>query len=279
MKKQFKNYNELSKYEDSFNEKFESEHEDLGPFGIISDECFDAYEQQLVNDGYDLDHLLQSYEDYNFKGHKNCNQMRLIRDANGDFIGCYTVCDEAEREILINGIKVPSNTIFPNIETLIDDFEDGFNKINNEYEYLSYNKFTVRRKIKNIHYFQHSLFFVQGQDEYGPTGTIFIKAENKYAGFKLVGWDGYDENGIRIKRCCNGDFSLCLFDCFEFTEGGDKVTTIYKNIIKTLVIAEMKLYDREDYHYLNSSYYDYILDLDKTLDNVIVEIKKYGEEE
>lgn len=80
---------------------------------------------------------------------------RYVRDNQGNFIAEYEVLDDAEREILVDGVKVPPTTRFPVEEErwlneLIDDFEEGFNEVKDGYEYLSFNKFTVRRKIGKI---------------------------------------------------------------------------------------------------------------------------------
>lgn len=80
---------------------------------------------------------------------------RYVRDNKGNFVAEYEVLTNEERELFVNGEKVAPETRFSleeqkQVDNLCDDFEEGFNEVKDGYEYLSFNKFTVRRKIGKL---------------------------------------------------------------------------------------------------------------------------------
>lgn len=82
---------------------------------------------------------------------------RYVRNSKGDFIAQYEVLENEERELFVNGEKVAPNTRFSieeqkQIDNLCDDFEEGFNEVNysGNYEFLTFGKFEIRRKIGGI---------------------------------------------------------------------------------------------------------------------------------
>lgn len=83
---------------------------------------------------------------------------RKIRNNNGEFIGEYEVLVKEPRQIYIDGKIVNdfSKLDYPaenELNNVIDDFEEGFNVIEDGYEVLHTSKFTVKRKIANIIYY------------------------------------------------------------------------------------------------------------------------------
>lgn len=83
---------------------------------------------------------------------------RKIRNNNGEFIGEYEVLVKEPRQIYIDGKIVNdfSKLDYPTeneLNNVIDDFEEGFNVIEDGYEILHTSKFTVKRKIANIIYY------------------------------------------------------------------------------------------------------------------------------
>nr|WP_295229910.1 hypothetical protein [Ruminococcus sp.] len=83
---------------------------------------------------------------------------RKIRNNNGEFIGEYEVLVEEPRQIYIDGKIVNDFSKLDyhtenELNNVIDDFEEGFNVIEDGYEVLHTSKFTVKRKIANIIYY------------------------------------------------------------------------------------------------------------------------------
>lgn len=83
---------------------------------------------------------------------------RNIRNNNGELIGKYEVLVEEPRQIYIDGKIVNDFSKLDyrtenELNNVIDDFEEGFNVIEDGYEVLNTSKFTVKRKIANIIYY------------------------------------------------------------------------------------------------------------------------------
>lgn len=83
---------------------------------------------------------------------------RNIRNNNGELIGKYEVLVEEPRQIYIDGELVNDFSKLDyrtenELNNVIDDFEEGFNVIEDGYEVLNTSKFTVKRKIANIIYY------------------------------------------------------------------------------------------------------------------------------
>lgn len=83
---------------------------------------------------------------------------RNIRNNNGELIGKYEVLVEEPRQIFIDGELVNDFSKLDyrtenELNNVIDDFEEGFNVIEDGYEVLNTSKFTVKRKIANIIYY------------------------------------------------------------------------------------------------------------------------------
>lgn len=83
---------------------------------------------------------------------------RKIRNNNGEFIGEYEVLVEEPRQIFVDGELVNDFSKLDyrtenELNNVIDDFEEGFNVIEDGYEVLHTSKFTVKRKIANIIYY------------------------------------------------------------------------------------------------------------------------------
>lgn len=83
---------------------------------------------------------------------------RKIRNNNGEFIGEYEVLVEEPRQIYIDGKIVNDFSKLDyhtenELNNVIDDFEEGFNVIEDGYEVLTTSKFTIKRKIANIIYY------------------------------------------------------------------------------------------------------------------------------
>lgn len=83
---------------------------------------------------------------------------RNIRNNNGELIGKYEVLVEEPRQIYIDGELVNDFSKLDyrtenELDNVIDDFEEGFNVIEDGYEVLNTSKFTVKRKIANIIYY------------------------------------------------------------------------------------------------------------------------------
>lgn len=89
----------------------------------------------------------------------NANKItRNIRNNNGEFIGEYEVLVEEPRQIFVDGELVNDFSKLDcrtenELNNVIDDFEEGFNVIEDGYEVLNTSKFTVKRKIANIIYY------------------------------------------------------------------------------------------------------------------------------
>lgn len=89
----------------------------------------------------------------------NANKItRNIRNNNGEFIGEYEVPVEEPRQIFVDGELVNDFSKLDyrtenELNNVIDDFEEGFNVIENGYEVLNTSKFTIKRKIANIIYY------------------------------------------------------------------------------------------------------------------------------
>lgn len=83
---------------------------------------------------------------------------RNIRNNNGELIGKYEVLVEEPRQIFIDGELVNDFSKLDyrtenELNNVIDDFEEGFNVIEDGYEILNTSKFTIKRKIANIIYY------------------------------------------------------------------------------------------------------------------------------
>lgn len=83
---------------------------------------------------------------------------RNIRNNNGEFIGEYEVLVEEPRQIFVDGELVNDFSKLDcrtenELNNVIDDFEEGFNVIEDGYEVLHTSKFTIKRKIANIIYY------------------------------------------------------------------------------------------------------------------------------
>lgn len=83
---------------------------------------------------------------------------RKIRNNNGEFIGEYEVLVEEPKQIYIDGKIVNDFSKLDyhtenELNNVIDDFEEGFNVIEDGYEVLTTSKFTIKRKIANIIYY------------------------------------------------------------------------------------------------------------------------------
>ena len=83
---------------------------------------------------------------------------RKIRNNNGEFIGEYEVLVEEPRQIYIDGKIVNDFSKLDyhtenELNNVIDDFEEGFNVIEDGYEVLTTSIFTIKRKIANIIYY------------------------------------------------------------------------------------------------------------------------------
>lgn len=83
---------------------------------------------------------------------------RKTRNNNGEFIGEYEVLVEEPRQIFVDGELVNDFSKLDchtenELNNVIDDFEEGFNDIEDGYEVLHTPKFTVKRKIANIIYY------------------------------------------------------------------------------------------------------------------------------
>lgn len=89
----------------------------------------------------------------------NANKItRNIRNNNGEFIGEYEVLVEEPRQIFVDGELVNDFSKLDyrtenELNKAIDDFEEGFNVIEDGYEVLNTSKFTIKRKIANIIYY------------------------------------------------------------------------------------------------------------------------------
>lgn len=89
----------------------------------------------------------------------NANKItRNIRNNNGEFIGEYAVLVEEPRQIFVDGELVNDFSKLDyrtenELNKVIDDFEEGFNVIEDGYEVLNTSKFTIKRKIANIIYY------------------------------------------------------------------------------------------------------------------------------
>lgn len=80
---------------------------------------------------------------------------RYVRDSKGNFVAEYEVLTNEERELFVNGEKVAPETRFSleeqkQVDNLCDDFEEGFNEVKDGYEYLTFGKFEIRRKIGKL---------------------------------------------------------------------------------------------------------------------------------
>jgi hypothetical protein len=77
--------------------------------------------------------------------------MKRLVSKNGiDFIEAETV---GEREILINGKPINHELSISEqnlLDSVIDAFEEGENRLEDNHEVYSYNKFEIRRKVKAV---------------------------------------------------------------------------------------------------------------------------------